>query len=90
MEEYRNQVIKLHATYSQIISKFTSTISRNTSKFTSKTDQIRLGGGHGGAYPLYKSLSQAVFSPRGAKALVGLVALVDFLAGRRGWVYGDS
>ena len=44
----------------------------------------------GGGYPLYTSLSQAVFSPRGTKALVDLVALVDFLAGRRGWVYGDS
>ena len=38
MEEYRNKVVNLHATYSKIISKFTSNISKNTSKFTSKTD----------------------------------------------------
>ncbi len=45
MEEYRNTVIKLHAIYSMIISKFTGNISKDTSKFTSKTNQIRLGGG---------------------------------------------
>ncbi len=44
MEEYRNTVIKLHAIYSMIISKFTGNISKNTSKFTGKTNQIRLGG----------------------------------------------
>ena len=38
MEEYRNTVIKLHAIYSMIISKFTSNISKNTSTITSKTN----------------------------------------------------
>ena len=52
MEEYRNQVIKLHATCSKIISKFTSNISKNTSKSTSKTNWIRLGG-HGGGHTPY-------------------------------------
>ncbi len=43
MEEYRNQVINLHAIQSQNISKFTGNISNNTSKSTGKTNQIRLG-----------------------------------------------
>ena len=48
MEEYRNKVVSLHAIQSQIISKFTGNISKNTGKFASKTNQIRLVGGHGG------------------------------------------
>ncbi len=57
MEEYRNTVIKLHAIYSMIISKFTSNISKSTSKNTSKTNQneplIRgaIWGGILGNYP---------------------------------------
>ena len=54
MEEYRNTVINLHAIQPQNISKFTSNISKHTSKFTSKTNQIRFRGGHGGATPLAK------------------------------------
>ena len=50
MEEYRNTVIKLHAIYSMIISKFTGNTSKNTSKFTSETNQIRLGGPWGPPY----------------------------------------
>ncbi len=50
-------MIKLHATYSKIISKFTSNISKNTSKFTSKTNQIRLGGPRGGALPPTRAFS---------------------------------
>ncbi len=46
-----NKVINLHATPFQNISKFTGNTSRNTSKSTSKTNQIRLGGHGGGAYP---------------------------------------
>ena len=41
-------MINSHAIQSQNISKFTGNISKNTSKFTSKTNSIRLGGGHGG------------------------------------------
>ncbi len=41
-----NTVIKLHAIYSMIISKFTGNVSKHTSKSTSKTNRIRLGG-HG-------------------------------------------
>ena len=44
MEECRNTVIKSHAIYSMIISKFTGNISKRTSKSTSKTNRIRLGG----------------------------------------------
>ncbi len=46
MEECRNTVIKSHAIYSMIISKFTGNISKRTSKSTSETNRIRLGG-HG-------------------------------------------
>ena len=46
MEECRNTVIKSHAIYSMIISKFTGNISKDTSKSTSETNRIRLGG-HG-------------------------------------------
>ena len=58
MEDYRNRVIKLHAIQSQNISKFTSNISKHTGKFTSKTNQIRLGGGHGGATPSSEDLEE--------------------------------
>ncbi len=64
MEEDRNQVINSHAIQSHNISKFTGHISKNTSKFASETDQIKVRGGPwGGAYPLYKSLSQTVCRP---------------------------
>ena len=66
MEDYEYRVINSHATLFQNSSRFTSNISKNTSKFTSKTNQIKVrGGGHGGgAYPLYASLSQTVWSPQ--------------------------
>jgi len=57
-------VIKLHATYSKIISKFTSNISKNTSKFTSKTNQIRLGGPRGGPYPLLEPSRGCILAPQ--------------------------
>ena len=53
MEEYRNTVIKLHAIYSMIISKFTSNISKNTSKFATSllswlySPPKKEGGSHG-------------------------------------------
>ncbi len=50
MEEYEDKVIKLHATLFQIISKLTGNISKFTSNSTSKTGQIRLGGGCRGAW----------------------------------------
>ncbi len=63
MEDYEYKVMKLHATLFQNSSKSTGNIRKNTSKFTSKTNQLRLVGGHGGAYPLYASLSQTVCRP---------------------------
>ena len=44
MEDYECKVIKLHATQSRNISKFTGDISRNTSKSTSETNQIKVSG----------------------------------------------
>ena len=64
VEDYEYRVINSHATLFQNSSTFTGDISKNTSKSTSETDQIRFsGGGHGGAYPLYASLSQTVCRP---------------------------
>ncbi len=71
MEDYETKVANLHATYSKIISKFTSNVSKNTSRFTSKTNQIRLGGGMGGLPPL-ASLSQTVFPPKEGCLVPGL------------------
>ncbi len=49
------------------ISKFTGNRSKNTSKFTSKTNQIRFSGGHGGGLPPSEA-SPRLYSPpkRGA------------------------
>ncbi len=72
MEEYRNKVSNLHAIQSQIISKFTGDISKNTSKSTSETDQIRLGGGHGGAYPSSRASPRLYVAPiPGVRQTVG-------------------
>ncbi len=63
MEDYEYKVSNYMQLYPMNISKFTGNISKNTSKSTSKTDQIRLGGGHGGGPTPLASLSQAAFSP---------------------------
>ena len=60
MEDYEYKVSNYMQLYPMIISKFTSNISKNTGKFTSKTNQIKVRGAMGGAYPLYASLSQTV------------------------------
>ena len=58
MEDYEYKVIKLHATQSRNISKFTSDISKNTGKLTSKTNQIKVRGGHGGLPPSSEDLEE--------------------------------
>ncbi len=64
MEDYEYRVSNYMQLYPMNTSKFAGNISKTTSNFTSKTNQIRLGGGgHGGAYPLYASLSQTVCRP---------------------------
>ena len=64
MEDYEYKVIKLHAIQSQNSSKFTGDISNNTGESTSKTNQIKVRGGHGGGLtPSTRSLSQTVFPP---------------------------
>ena len=45
MDDYECKVSNSHAIQSQNSSKSTGHISKFTSNFTSKTDQIRLGGG---------------------------------------------
>ena len=49
--------------YPMIISKFTGDVSKTTSKSTSKTNQIKVRGGHGGAYPLYAKPLPGLYSP---------------------------
>jgi hypothetical protein len=38
--------------YSRIVVDLLVILAKTPVNFTGKTDQIRLGGGHGGAYPL--------------------------------------
>ncbi len=69
MEEHRNTVINLHATLFQIISKFTSNISKNTSKFTSKTKLGR--GGAIGAWGSQGRTTSRFHVPVGAMGAKG-------------------
>ena len=86
MEEYRNKVANSHAIQSQNIGKSTSNISKNTGKFTSKTNQIRLGGGHGGGpTPLREPLPDCMVAP-----MVRLMRLAAGKACRRFEPPGDQ
>ena len=61
MEDYETKVANLLANQSQIISKFTS-----------KTNQIRFMGGHGGALPPTRASRGCILAPPQIRGAMGL------------------
>ena len=69
MEDYEYKVINLHATYSKIISKSTSNISKNTRESGSRRFYLGNSSSFGGCFEIFLRLSSGI---RAVDALTSL------------------